>query len=185
MKTPIRIGFAAALVWIIFTMIMYYGGWSIPGFEAGILVNVFLLMAAAALGVYLKRKEENWEQTPFLADFKSAMQSGAIYAVCVSAFIYLYHEKIDPSIKNDLIQKRMIAIQENVPDEETYAKLQAEDPAWQDNGYDDYIEIQEDITRSVISSSSVFLFHLLGLFFFGLFYSFFAALILRKVVLRN
>ena len=185
MKTPVRIGFALALVWIIFNMILYYAGWSIPGFQIGILVNIFLLMVSVALGVYLKRKEENWEATPFLADFKSAMQAGAIYAITVCAFIYLYHEKIDPSIKNDLIAQRMVAIHENVSDKETYEKLQADDPAWQDKGYDDYIEIQEDITKSVISSSSVFLFHLLGLFFFGLFYSFFAALILRKVVLRN
>ncbi len=185
MKTPAKIGLIFALVWASITMIIFYSGNSTAGFKVGIMINVFFLMAAVAAGLYLKRKEDGFAPTNFLIDFKTAMQAGAIYGILVSVFIYYYHENIDPSIREELVQARIAAIHEQVPDQETYEELQAGDIIWRDKSFDDYIENQEDIARSVISSFSVFIFHLMGLFFFCIFYSFFATLILRKIVLRK
>jgi hypothetical protein len=185
MKMPIKIGLLASMIWMGITLIFFYSGHSKEGFDAGILINVFLLLSGIAVGLYLKRREEKFVQTAFLEDLKSAMQAGIVYTIAVAAFVYYYHENVDPSIKNGLIDARIEALHEAVPDAEAYKELQAKDNTWQDKSYDDYIENQEDIIHSVISSKSVFLMHLAGLFFFSLIYSFFSVIVLRKVVLRN
>ena len=185
MKTTVKTGIGVALIWIIFCMLLFYTGNAKAGFVTGIFLNVFLLLASIAVGLYLHKKESGFEKLPFASDFKSAMQSGIVYALIVSSFIYLYHEKIDPTIKDDLVELRMEAIHTMIPDEAAYHELQKEDDTWAEKSYNDYIENQEDIIRSMISSFSIFIFHLMGLIFFSIFYSFFATLILRKIVLRQ
>lgn len=185
MKRTVKVGISAALIWIIITMIVYYLDYSRDFFKIGIFINVFFLLGAIAAGLYLHKKDQGFEKLSFAMDFKPAMQSGIIYSLVVSGFIYLYHEKIDTSIKAALVESRVEAIHEMVPDEETYQKLQESDPTWRNKSFDDYIENQEDIIYSMISSFSVFIFHLMGLIFFSIFYSFFTTLILRKVVLRQ
>ena len=150
-----------------------------------ILINLFFLMSAISVGLYLTKKERNWEKGIFADDFKIAMQGGIIYAVLIAAFIYLYHAQIDTSIRDSLIDARIEALHEAVPDAETYKELQAEDPTWQDKSYDDYIENQEDQIAGVISPTSIFVMHLMGLSMLAFLYSFGAAIIIRKVVLRG
>ena len=185
MKVAIKTGFFFALIWIIITMVMYYAGFSKEGFTIGVLINIFVLMAAIATGLLLTKKKHKFEKGIFLEDFKTSVQSAIIYAVSVSAFIFLYHSKIDTSIRDSLITAQIEAIHKQVPDSERYAELQVNDPTWKHKSYDDYIENMEDQARSMISATSVFVAHLMGLTFFGLFFSFFVTIILRNVILRN
>jgi len=185
MKTSVKIGFFFALIWIIINMVMFYAGISKEGFKVAVLINIFLLMSSIAAGLYLSKKEKDFEVGIFMEDFKTSMQSGIIYALTIACFVYLYHEKIDTSIKDELIANRIESIHASVPNSEVYAELQANDVTWKNKSYDDYIENQEDQARSMISSSSVFVAHLMGLTFFTFFFSFFITLIMRKVVLRG
>lgn len=185
MKRTIKVGLSVGLIWIIFTMIMFYTGNGAATFKAGIFINVFCLLCAIAAGLYLHKKESGFEKATFPSDFKAAMQSGVIYAILVAGFIYLYHEKIDPSIREGIKGTWIEANENFVQNEEDYAQLQEDDPTWEDKTYDDYMENQEDQLDSIFSSSSIFIFHLAGLFFFSIFYSFFAVVILRKVVMRQ
>lgn len=185
MKTTVKIGLGGALIWIILNLAVFLMGYSREFFTIGILINIFALICTIAVGIFLSRKEDGFVQTPFLKDFKEAMQAGLIYTVIVSGFIYVYHEKIDPSIRQNLINNYTVALHNDVPDEETFIKKYGTDEKWADSSYNDFIETQEDAFDSMFSSFSVFFFHLLGLFLFSFFYSFFAVLILRKVVLRR
>jgi hypothetical protein len=185
MKTSVKTGLFFALIWIILSLIFFLAGISKATFNIGILINIFLLMAAVASGLYLTKKEGNFERGIFLSDFKTSMQSGIIYAITISSFVYLYHNNIDLSIRQDLIDAQIEAVHRSVPDSETYAEMQADDPTWKDKSYDDYIELMEDQANSMISSSSVFIAHLMGLTFFTFFFSFFVTMIMRLVVLRR
>jgi hypothetical protein len=183
-KTSVKIGLFFALIWIIISLVLYLSGISRDAFKVGILLNIFLLMSSIAVGLFLSKKEKKFEKGTFLDDFKTAMQSGIIYALIISGFTYLYHSQIDVSIRQDLIDAQIEALHRNVPDSETFIELKDNDPTWRDKSYDDYIELMEDQAHSMISPTSVFIAHLMGLTFFTFFFSFFITLIIRKVVLR-
>lgn len=184
MKTSVKFGIIFALIWMIINMIVFYMGGSIGFFKFGIMINVFLLMTGIAVGLYMSKKEEGFQQANFLNDFKSAMQTGIVYTLLVAGFTYLYHERIDPSIRTEMIDARVADLHEKFPSEEAFIEMQSVDPTWNGKSYDDFIENKEDTFDSIFSSSSVFIAHLMGLTFFAGFYSFFATLIMRKVVLK-
>ena len=46
------------------------------------------------------------------------------------------------------------------------------------------IEEQEDLTKSIYSSFSGFIFHMMGMFIFSMFFAFFGTIIIRRVILR-
>ncbi len=185
MKTTVKVGIAGALIWIIINLIFFLAGQSKAFFDIGILFNVFMLMATIGVGAFLAKKEIKYAKTFFLNDFKGAMQSGVVYAIVIASFLYVYHEKIDPSIRTELAQARLDALHEQTPDEATYFEQLGDDDVWKNKSFDDYIENQEDQINGTFSSISVFLFHLMGLLLFSFFYSFFIVLILRKVVLKE
>ncbi|MEO9532143.1 MAG: DUF4199 family protein [Crocinitomicaceae bacterium] len=185
MKTSVKAGFIFSLIWIIINMIVYLAGFSIEFFRPGIMVNFFLLMACIAVGLYVTKKEKNYKKGFFLDDFKTALQCAIIYALTVSAFAYAYHEFIDDSIKTSMADARIADLHEKVPNEEAFQEYQAQDITWKNKSFDDFIENKEDEFRSVFSSFSVFVGHLMGLTFMGGLFAFAVTLILRKVVLRE
>ena len=188
MKTSVKVALGTALIWIIITLIAFLAGYSESFFVFGILLNIFLLLMAIAAGLFFTRKETGFAPSIFLDDFKTALQSGLVYALIIAAFVYLYHATIDTSIRQNLVELRMEAIHKMVPDEATFKELQENDPnflQWKDKGYDDYMENQEMSIQGIISAFSVFIFHLMGLFIFSMFFAFFGTIIIRKVVLRQ
>lgn len=185
MKTSVKVALGVSLIWIIISLTMFLLGYSREFFTMGILLNIFLLMAAISYGYYLTKKEKDFAKTIFLDDFKIAMQSGLMYTIVVSGFTYLYHETIDTSIKDALVESRIELLHETYPDEAAFQKLQETEVQWKDKNYDVYIEEQEDYIRGIISSFSVFIFHLMGLFIFAMFFSIFGTVIIRMVILRE
>jgi hypothetical protein len=185
MKTSVKAGFLFSLTWIIINMIVYLAGFSIPFFRAGIMLNFFLLMACISVGVYITKKDKSYSKGFFLDDFKTALQCAIIYALMVSAFSYLYHEFIDVSIKKSMIDARVADLHEKIPNLETFEEYQAKDITWKNKSFDDFIENKEDEYKTVFSSFSVFVGHLMGLTFMGGLFAFFVTMIMRKVVLRE
>lgn len=185
MKTSVKYGLFFGLIWIILDMIIFYAGIAKEAFLPMILINLFFLMCAISVGLYLTKKERNWETGIFADDFKTAMQGGIIYAIVIAAFIYLYHAQIDTSIRDQLIDARIEALHKAVPNEQAFYEMQQEDPTWKGKSYDDYIENQEDQIAGVISPTSIFVMHLMGLSMLAFLYSFGASIILRKVVLKG
>jgi len=185
MKTSVKVAFGISLVWIIVTLILFLAGFSKQAFVIGIMINLFCLLVSISLALFYTKREKNYDESFFLDDFKIALQGGIVYTLIISGFIYVYHEYIDSSIKDALVQDRVTALHEAYPDEAAYLKLQAVDAKWKDKSFDDFIENQEDQTKGIISSFSVFVFHLMGLFIFAMFFSFFATIIMRKIILRQ
>lgn len=185
MKTSIKAGLFFSLIWVIIVLIIFLMDRSIDLFLTVELLSLLTLLGAIFTGLFLTKKENNYEVNPALDDFKIAMQSGLIYTILVSGFIYVYHNKIDPSIQESFVQQRIESIKEFHPDEASFKELQKTDPTWKTFSYDDYIENQVDQTRAFIGPFFTSLFHLMIFFMFSLFYSFFVTIVLRKVILRQ
>lgn len=185
MKTSVKVAFGISMVWIIVTLIVFLLGYSRQAFVFGIMINLFCLLVSISLALFFTKREKNYDESFFLDDFKIALQGGIVYALLISGFIYVYHEYIDSSIKDALVADRIEALHKVYPDEASYLKLQAVDSKWKDKSFDDFIENQEDQTRGIISSFSVFVFHLMGLFIFSMFFAFFATIIMRKIILKQ
>jgi len=185
MKPSIKIAIVCSIISIGFTLAFFFAGKFQQGYEAGPFVNLFLLLASIAGGVFVVKKKENFIDRSFLEDFKYAMQGGIVFTILVSLFVYYYNLKMDTSIIDKKIAQRMENSDKNVPDEATYILLQKNDPTWQDKTFMDYKENQEDKFRGFISARAYALVHIVVGMLLTLFFSIFVTLILRKVVLRQ
>jgi hypothetical protein len=185
MKPSVKVAFVCSLLSIGISLVFFFTGKSLLGYEVSAFINLFLLLTAIAAGVFLFKKAEGFEQKSFLEDIKIAMQGGIMFTILVSGFIYIYHSKIDKSIIDNKVQTYLEVINSNVPDELTYIELQKDDATWKDKTYMDYIENQEDQTRGFISAGSLALMNALVGLLLTIFFSIFTTVILRKVVLRN
>jgi hypothetical protein len=185
MKTSVKAGVLFALIWIIVVLVAFLAGYSVDFFLLSELFSLLLLLGGIFTGLFLTKKENGYEKVNALEDFKVAMQAGLIYTIIVTGFVYVYHNQIDPSVKQNFIDLRLEALHDQYPDEASYKELQANDIKWKTFSYDDFIENQEDQTTSFIGPFFTSFFHLMVLFMFSLFYSFFVTLVLRKIILRH
>jgi len=185
MKTSVKFGIFFALLWIIVLLCAFLAGYSVDFFLISEILLLLLLVVGIFLGLFMTKREKGYEKVNALEDFKVAMQSGIVYTIIVTGFIYVYHNQIDPSVKQSFIDQRIEALHSEYPDQASYEVLQANDPKWETFSFDDFIENQEDQTTSFIGPFFTSLFHLMVLFMFSLFYSFFVMIVIRKVILRQ
>jgi hypothetical protein len=185
MKTSVKAGVFFSLIWIIIVLVAFLTGHSIDFFLIGELLSLLLLLGAIFGGLFLTKKVKNYEVANALEDFKVAMQSGLVYTLIVTGFVYLYHNQIDTSIKESFIAQRVEALHEEFPDEASFISYQEIDPKWQRSTYNDFIENIEDQANTFIGPFFTSFFHLMVFFMFSLFYSFFVTLVIRKVILRT
>lgn len=184
MKPSVKVAFVCSLISIGITLGFFYSGKSQMGYEMAAFINLFLLLASIALGVFLFKKSEGFVDKSFLEDIKKAMQGGIVFTILVSGFIYIYHSKIDTSIIDAKVNVRLEYLIKNVPNEAAYLELQKDDPAWKDQTYMDYLENQEDLARGILSPIILMTMNLIVGMLLTVFFSIFTTVILRKVVLR-
>ena len=96
-----------SLIWIIIVLVAFLVGRSNRFFLIGELLSLLLLLGAIFGGLFLTKKEKNYEVVNALEDFKVAMQSGLVYTLIVTGFVYLYHNQIDTAIKESFIAQRV------------------------------------------------------------------------------
>ncbi|NOQ74958.1 MAG: DUF4199 family protein [Crocinitomix sp.] len=185
MKTSVKFGFFFALLWIIIVLCAFLAGYSVDFFLISEILSLLLLVGGIFLGLFMTKKENGYEHVNALEDFKVAMQAGLVYTIIVTGFIYVYHNQIDPSIKQTFIDQKFTDLKAQYPDVASYEGLQAIDPKWETFSYDDFIENQEDQATSFIGPFFTSFFHLMVLFMFSIFYSFFVMIVVRKVILRH
>lgn len=185
MKTSVKAGLFFALIWMISILVAFLAGYSVDYFLISELFSLLLLLGAIFTGLYLTKKENDYERVPALEDFKIAMQSGLVYAILATVFVYVYHNNIDPSVKKSFQNQRIEMLHEQYPDEASFAELQTQTDTWDGKSFDDFIENQEHQIESFIGDFFTSFFHLLIYFMFSLFYSFFVMIVLRKIVLRH
>ncbi|MFD1550712.1 hypothetical protein DNU06_06100 [Putridiphycobacter roseus] len=184
MKIPLRVAMVCFLISVGITFGFYFADASALGTNISGLYNMFLLLSAIAVSLYIVKRSQNFSTaSSFAEDFKVAVQGGLVFVILLSLFTYVYHDKIDDTFIASKLNERLDANLENVPDEATFKKLQAEDFTWKNKTYLDYIENQEDQAYVGLSAYSYALGHLgIGLFL-TMFFSIAITFIWRSIVM--
>jgi len=78
--------------------------------NAVLFANIFILMTGVFFGIR-QFKGTREDVTSYLEDFKAGIRIAAIYAVCMSVFLYLYYAYIDPSYFEIKLQRQLEAAQ--------------------------------------------------------------------------
>ncbi|MGV6861654.1 MAG: DUF4199 family protein [Putridiphycobacter sp.] len=184
MKPTVKVALVCVLISASITMIFFYAGKSEMGYEISNFINLFMLLTAISVGLFLTRKALKFAETNFLEDIKSAMQGGIVYIILMGLFLYVYHLKIDPSIVNQKREQRIELLDEIVPNEAAYLELQKEDATWKGKSYLDYLENQHDSISLFISAKFFAIANVIVGLILSVFFSVMTVIILRKVVLR-
>lgn len=74
--------------------------------------NVFVLMSGVFFGIRLFKKQQA-EKTSFLQDLKAGMRITALYALLMTAFVYVYYNWIDASYFAEKLQSQLKLAEEN------------------------------------------------------------------------
>ena len=185
MKPSIKVAVVCSFISIVITMTLHSLGKSLLAYETSSFMNLFLLLASIAGGLFLYKKTEKFSKKSFIEDIKVALQGGLIFTLLISGFVYYYHTKINTSIIDEKVDDYIEVISENVPNEAVFLEMKKGDKTWKDKTYLDYIENQEDSARGFISAFSLSIMHTLVGLVLTIFFSIFTTIILRKVVLRD
>lgn len=88
---------------ILFKMAVYFNGLQWQTFDQiARFANIFILMSGVFFAIRLHKMGAN-EATPYIEDFKAGLRIAALYAIAMSAFLYLYYAFIDPNYFSEII----------------------------------------------------------------------------------
>lgn len=122
MKSTFSIAVWMMVFSVLLKMITYANEWQFTDYERiAIFGNVFVLMTGVFLGIRLFKKNIV-ESTSFFDDFKAGMRTAAMYAIFMTAFVYLYYSTIDPTYFDLKLKNQLIVANENGMDLEQVKK---------------------------------------------------------------
>lgn len=110
MRPTVLSGLSFALLWITIKMIFFWSGAYLYNVVPTVLINMFLLLMAIAVGLYYQKRNED-ERGNALQDIKNGLTAGVPYAVIVSVFIYFYYSSIDLGFNQHQISDAHMGIQ--------------------------------------------------------------------------
>jgi len=92
---------------IFLKLLVYTANWQFTDYEKVYLFgNFFVMMWGIYSGIRLFKKNAA-ETTVYLADLKAGMRIASVYALIMSAFIYIYYSQIDTQYFEQKIQERI------------------------------------------------------------------------------
>jgi hypothetical protein len=184
MRITFKIGAFVAVAWMLVKMIFHVLGFT-EYIQPMVFINMFFLLVAVAVGLYLHKKQEGFTQGNALSDIKASMQAGIPYAALVSLFIYFYYNNINPDFVKHRVAEAEMTIQNALNDPKQFEQIRAEQEAFEVMTKE---AIQAELVkgpRSFYSAGATAIIGLLGLTLLATLYSIFVTVIFRKVVLRE
>lgn len=184
MKITVITGILCASAFLIVKMIFFY---TMPvGYDIVplVLINMFLLLLAISLGLYLAKNKET-EYTNALSDIKNGMTAGVPYAVIVSVFLYFYYAQIDPEYNAHRIADAEYILQEKLDDPKELAKIKKENADFEVASKEEIREKFMEGYRSSLAPRAVLTLSLLGLIVMSAMNSIFVTIIYRRIVFRS
>lgn len=181
MKRAYLFAIVCAVMW----MVIKWMSWALGVFTFGstgpyVLVNMFLLTVAIAIGLYLLKREEV-NPGNFLMDIKKGVACGMIYTLLVSGFIYVFYAKIHPAYNEYQIQESL----EMLEKPGNMAKIRAKNPELNSKSDKEIRGMLQQQDQLIYSANFTFVISLLGLTMYSIFNSIFISLIYRKFLFRE
>lgn len=133
-------GLGLALVFIILKCVYFITGLHATQYNLVILTNIVCVLLAVGLGMYMARDKNNKLLSSGIARIKAGMRSGAIYAIVVSVFVYVYYNNIDKKFAADRIQQRT-----EWAEKLDFKQVQRDNPdAWGHKTRGDFLDAQKE-----------------------------------------
>jgi len=185
MKVTVLTGVICAALWIVIKMIFFYvSDTDVYDIVPLVLLNMFFLMAAIAIGLYITKRRETDEGNA-LNDIKNGMTAGVPYALIISVFLYFYYTEIHPEYNAHQIAEAEYALQENLDDPVKFQEIKDSNAEYEVKSKEEIKEQVMEGYRSSFSANSVMTLSLLGLVVMSAMNSIFITIIYRKVVFRQ
>lgn len=185
MKITFRIALILAAMWIAFKLIFFGFDQSEMSFTPGVMLNVLFILVASSLGLYISRKQNNFQHTHFLDDFKNALKGSVLYVVIISAFIYFYYGNIDTPYMERRIAEKIELAKEQTETPEKFQKLKENNPNLKNLSADQYVENVKKDAETIHSAYVQSTLSLLALFVLSLIYALGVAVIFRTIIFKN
>lgn len=185
MKNKIKFSLLFAVIWIFFKLLLFWFGFAINTVTPAIFGNIFCLLAAISIGLFINKKNEIVEKGNAMNDIKTSLSIGMPYAVLVSIFIYFYYSKIDPAYNERQLEKAQILIDTTLKNNTKFEQLKKENASFEVMSKE---KIKNELIKgpkSFYTPSATSLISLLSLMMLSTFYSILLTIIYRKFFFRN
>ncbi|MEZ4938298.1 MAG: DUF4199 family protein [Crocinitomicaceae bacterium] len=173
-----------AVVWFVVKCILFFAGME-DSLLPGVMINMLLLLASVAYGLFLKKKSENYAEVNFLDDMKVAIKSGMAYVAFLTFFIYAFYAWVDPGYAEKLTELREKEVREYLDDEENLKKAREENQNIKDLSKEDIIDLKVEQSTWVYSPFYSSTFALLSMMTGVFINSLLVVLLFRKVLFRE
>lgn len=184
MRVTVITGVICAAIWILVKMIFFYTqpvGYDITPL---VLLNLFLLISAISIGLYLQKMRDT-EESNGLRDIKNGMTAGIPYGVIVSVFLFFYYSQIDPEYNAHQIAEKEYALMTELNNPSELQRIRGENPDFEVMSKEEIHEKVMEGMRSTYNAKSVLTLSLLGMIVMSALNSIFVTIIYRKVVFRR
>lgn len=185
MRITLKIGILFAFIWMLVKISIFGMGISSENsLKPSLLINMFFLILAIAVGLYLQKRKDI-EEGNALRDIKNGLSAGIPYAILVSIFIYIYYSKIDPDFTKHKIAESQIELQKIMENPSKLKKLKESNPDFE-------VMTNKQITKTVVKNSasayhpkSTAIMGLAAMLLYATINSVFITIIYRKIVFRK
>ncbi|MCE2712189.1 MAG: DUF4199 family protein [Cryomorphaceae bacterium] len=184
MRITVKSGVAAALFWIIFKLTLYFLGFSDETTFVAVLTNIFMLLSAISIGLYLQKRIDT-DETNAMVDLKNAMSAGVPYVLITSIFLFFFYSKINPGYYAQKIAEKEYEIHQMVNDSAQLEKFKQEFP-------DAEVMTKDQIEKKLIENNKkgasvgfTTTLTILSMLLLSTFYSIMITIIYRKIVFKD
>lgn len=185
MRITVKIGILFAIGWILIKLSIFGMGISSDdSLMPAIFLNMFFLIAAITVGLYIHKRKEV-EIGNALNDIKNGMSAGIPYSIIISIFLFFYYSKIDPEYIKTKIADKAFELDKNLSNPVRLKKIKASNPDFEVMTVKQIRKKVLESDQSVYNAKSTAIFSLLAMAMYTTFNSIIITIILRKIVFRG
>ena len=151
--------------------------------QPAVLVNIFLLLLAPTVGLFLHKRKET-EAPNMLGDIKNALSAAVPYIIIVSLFLFFYYRNIDPEFNRHQIAEVEVSIDKTLSDEEEFQKLKDSNPDFEVWTKDVIRNKLMDNQRAVFSPGSTMTVAMLAMLVLSVVNAIVVSVVMRRMIFR-
>ena len=180
MNSTLKIGVVFALLFCAVKYLIYIINPDAVSVTPSILTNIFLLMVAVFVGLFVDKRQRE-EDTNAMLDIKTGLRAGLPYAVIVALFLYAFYSWINPEYNQHQIAETSVVIDKMLNDPAELQKLKDQNPEMELKSVE---EIRSDLMQgpqSIFTAGATSTLALLGMLVLGTLYSILVTAIFRTI----
>lgn len=180
MSASLRGGLTGAAIFIIIKCLLFVNGTHDKYYNLVILSNIACVLIAVVSGMWWARDKHGKIFSNGLDRMKAGMRSGAVYAIIVSVFVYLYYNNIDKEFVQKKVQERV-----RLAEKADFTVLQKQNPEkLQEKNRADFIDDERESAELWYSPFMICTLTLVGLMVVAMIYSIVVSLFFKYLFFK-